>query len=98
MPCISFQGDDAYRMTNIEQPHENDVLMGRGGKNNQHIGNEKLREVARGRCDDYRQATKKGKSEISRELVRIVRDMTPPGRYVPLAAESFEARRLLHFA
>ena len=27
-------------------PHENDILMGRGGKNNQHTGNEKLRQVS----------------------------------------------------
>lgn len=26
-------------------PHDNDILMGRGGKNNQHCGNEKLRQV-----------------------------------------------------
>lgn len=66
----------------IEEPHENDVLMGRGGKNNQHSGNEKLREVARSHCEQYRVSTKKGKSYISRQLVQYMRELTPPARYV----------------
>jgi hypothetical protein len=67
-------------MSDISTPHKNDVLMGRGGKNNQHSGNEKLRGLARTRCEDYRRASKKGKSDISRELIKSVRKWTPPGR------------------
>uniref|UniRef100_A0A7S1USB0 DUF6824 domain-containing protein n=1 Tax=Grammatophora oceanica TaxID=210454 RepID=A0A7S1USB0_9STRA len=63
-------------------PHENDVLMGRGGKNNQHVGNEKLRALARGQSENYRMSSKKGKSYISRELVKDVRNMSPPGRFL----------------
>lgn len=63
-------------------PHENDVLMGRGGKNNQHVGNEKLRELARAECENYRKSSKKGKSYISRKLVSQVREMNPPGRFL----------------
>ena len=62
------------------RPHENDVLMGRGGKNNQHSGNEKLREMARLESDNYRKSSKKGKSHISRQLVHQVRSLVPPGR------------------
>lgn len=57
-----------------------DVLMGRGGKNNQFRGNEKLRLLARKRCREYQKATKKGKSQISRELVDAIRLSNPPGR------------------
>lgn len=64
------------------EPHGNDILMGRGGKNNQHIGNEKLRGLARLQSEHYRMASKKGKSNISRELVRQVRLMVPPGRFL----------------
>mmetsp|Transcript_1579 Transcript_1579/g.2417 ORF Transcript_1579/g.2417 Transcript_1579/m.2417 type:complete len:322 (-) Transcript_1579:1424-2389(-) len=64
------------------QPHENDILMGRGGKNNQHIGNEKLRQLARGQSENYQEASKKGKSNISRDLVKQVRSMNPPGRFL----------------
>lgn len=66
----------------VDSPHHNDVLMGRGGKNNLHSGNERLREFARRRCEDYRRATKKIKSDISRELVRLMRELDPPARYV----------------
>jgi len=53
-------------------PSNDDVLMGRGGKNNQHIGNERLREMARARAADYKAADKKEKSEISLDLIRQV--------------------------
>jgi len=62
------------------RPHENDVLMGRGGKNNQHSGNEKLRGMARLEGENYRKSSKKGKSYISRQLVQRVRSLNPPGR------------------
>mmetsp|Transcript_10617 Transcript_10617/g.17574 ORF Transcript_10617/g.17574 Transcript_10617/m.17574 type:complete len:292 (-) Transcript_10617:253-1128(-) len=73
-----------YQETNtaMHEPHENDILMGRGGKNNQHIGNEKLRGLARLQSENYRMASKKGKSNISRELVQQVRVMIPPGRFL----------------
>ncbi|KAL3943848.1 MAG: hypothetical protein SGBAC_002099 [Bacillariaceae sp.] len=73
---------EEIKLSNIHEPHENDVLMGRGGKNNQHVGNEQLRTFARGRSTNYQNASKKGKSSISRELVRIVRDLQPPGRFL----------------
>ncbi|KAG7346424.1 hypothetical protein IV203_005492 [Nitzschia inconspicua] len=69
-------------MSGITSPHENDVLMGRGGKNNQFCGNEKLRLLARKRCREYQTASKKGKSQISRELVDAIRLANPPGRFL----------------
>ena len=67
----------------IITPHENDVLMGRGGKNNQHPGNEQLRDMARAMRDRYKASAKKGKSNMSRELVQQVRDLNPkPGRFL----------------
>lgn len=63
-------------------PHENDVLMGRGGKNNQHSGNEKLRQLAKLQSTNYRESTKKGKSKISRELVQCMRELHPPARFL----------------
>lgn len=65
-----------------EEVHENDVLMGRGGKNNRHVGNERLRIAARKHVGKYQASTKKIKSAISRDLVKQIRRMTPPGRYV----------------
>lgn len=63
-------------------PHENDVLLGRGGRNNQHSGNNMLRQFARAEGDNYRVASKKGKSALSRLLVRQMRELDPPARYV----------------
>lgn len=51
---------DEIKLSDIHEPHHNDVLMGRGGKNNQHVGNEQLRSIARGRNLDYQNASKKG--------------------------------------
>jgi hypothetical protein len=81
---------DVYqKMSDISTPHKNDVLMGRGGNNNQHSGNERLRGVARTRCEDYRRVSKKGKSDISRELIKSVRKWTPPGRCVSTTTTMF---------
>ena len=63
-------------------PHENDILLGRGGKNNRHIGNDKLRTLARTYVEAYTRSTKKGKSNISWDLVKAVRSMKPPGRFL----------------
>jgi hypothetical protein len=68
----------------ILEPHENDVLMGRGGRNNQHSGNEKLRQFARAQKENYRHASKKEKSAISRLLVRQMHELDPPARYAPV--------------
>jgi hypothetical protein len=64
------------------QPHENDILMGRGGKNNQHAGNENLRRLAREYCTVYSAAAKKDKPSIAAQLVEHVQGLDPPGRYV----------------
>lgn len=63
-------------------PHENDVLMGRGGKNNTHIGNEKLREMARNMREVYIKSRKKEKTNMARQLVHRVFALTPPGRFL----------------
>lgn len=63
-------------------PHNNDVLLGRGGKNNQHMGNEQLRNLARCHAKNYRTASKKEKSVISSEIVFDIRNLNPPGRFL----------------
>jgi len=63
-------------------PTENDVLLGRGGKNNSHSGNEKLRELAREVAAKYHVSSKKEKSYLSRSLVQKVQEMDPPGRFL----------------
>jgi hypothetical protein len=46
--------------------NKNDVLLGRGGNNYAHCGNEQLRRIAQGRVGEYMVARKKQKAVISR--------------------------------
>jgi hypothetical protein len=63
-------------------PHENDILLGRGGNNNKHVGNEQLRVMALGRVQSYMNATKTLKTRMVNELVASVRSLDPPGRFL----------------
>lgn len=64
----------------VAEPHENDVCLGRGGTANKHSGNEKLRQFARLQSENYRSSSKKGKSTISRLLVKQMKELDPPSR------------------
>mmetsp|Transcript_16925 Transcript_16925/g.32051 ORF Transcript_16925/g.32051 Transcript_16925/m.32051 type:complete len:447 (+) Transcript_16925:105-1445(+) len=68
--------------TIVVAPHENDILLGRGGNNNKHSGNDQLRALARDLVLQYMKSSKKGKSHLSMLLVRQVRQMNPPGRFL----------------
>ena len=54
---------NALKMTVIN-PGDNDVLLGRGGNNNKHVGNQKLREIALSYAQEYSKCTKMGKSDL----------------------------------
>ena len=70
---------------------ENDVLLGRGGNNHSHCGNEQLRRMASARVDDYNAATKKQKALISKEILhQIQKTMDPPGRFLLYNYTSYE--------
>jgi hypothetical protein len=66
----------------VEVPHENDILLGRGGNNNKHIGNEQLRLFAMEGVQKYSLSTKKIKSIMVLDLVSMVRNLNPPGRFL----------------
>jgi hypothetical protein len=61
-------------------PLGNDVLLGRGGKNNQHIGNARLRTMAREVYPVYRNSPKKDKPSVALLLVEQVQSLKPAGR------------------
>ena len=73
---------DSIASSEAIKPLENDVCLGRGGTANKHSGNEKLRQFARLQAEHYRASSKKGKSAISRLLVKQMRELDPPARYV----------------
>lgn len=64
------------------RPDENDVLLGRGGTNHRHCGNEQLRVIAQERASDYRASTKKEKAVISRQIMHHIQNLVPPGRFL----------------
>lgn len=64
----------------IRNPNENDVLLGRGGRNNQWSGNEKLRLFALELSNAYRSALKRNKPAIAWVLVMKMREQIPKGR------------------
>ena len=66
--------------TTITEPSYNDVLLGRGGKNNRHTGNDELRKIAKKHCTKYRTSQKKEKTAITRRIVSDMRNLSPPTR------------------
>ena len=63
-------------------PNSNDVLMGRGGTNNKHVGNENFRILAQRRSIQYASSSRNNKSQIHAALVEDVFNMRPPGRFI----------------
>lgn len=72
--------DDAMQDGRTVVLTENDVLLGRGGKKNQHAGNENLRLMATKYSSLYRTALKREKPAIALLLVHLVQSMKPSGR------------------
>ncbi len=68
----------------IYHPSENDVLAGRGGRINSHIGNVRFRKlVAMHKADYIAKSTKKfEKAHMAASIVQHIRHMNPPGRFL----------------
>lgn len=79
--------------TRIQQVHQeqqmhdiqvgiNDVMCGRGGGTNNHIGNIRFRQLVNGHKLRYLAATKSEKPMVSKEVVTIWKGLRPPGRFL----------------
>jgi len=68
----------------IANPNESDVLCGRGGRINSHVGNRQFREVILSRKKEYLAKTTKKleKAHIAAAIVNDIRSMQPPGRFL----------------
>jgi len=73
---------DEQKMVDIEKPHHNDVLCGRGVTTNRHPGNESFRSLVGLNKECYVSSTKREKMSISRNIVQAVRSLDPPGRFL----------------
>ena len=60
----------------------NDVLCGRGGLTNHHPGNVMFRNLVRSKQEEYIQASKREKAGVAEEIVWIMRQLDPPGRFL----------------
>lgn len=67
----------------IRTPTNTDVLLGRGGGINNHIGNRVFRDWVRERKDDYNLApSKTEKTRVAKEVMERVHSQSPPGRFL----------------
>ncbi len=62
--------------------NKHDVLCGRGGVSNTHVGNVSYREMVNKYKAKYRAATKKQKPLIAKEIVENIRNLEPSGRFL----------------
>jgi len=68
--------------SNITAPHPHDVLCGRGGGTNAHIGNAHWRLLVQANKELYLTLPKKQKMLLSKSIVNAVRNQHPPGRFL----------------
>eukprot|EP00536_Pseudo-nitzschia_multiseries_P011179 jgi/Psemu1/297794/fgenesh1_pm.367_\ len=71
-----------HPLKDIPQPHDHDVLCGRGGGTNNHIGNSHWRMLVAANKQLYITLPKRQKMLLSRSIVNAVRSQTPPGRFL----------------
>eukprot|EP00815_Leptocylindrus_aporus_P008983 CAMPEP_0116061024 /NCGR_PEP_ID=MMETSP0322-20121206/6801_1 /TAXON_ID=163516 /ORGANISM="Leptocylindrus danicus var. apora, Strain B651" /LENGTH=647 /DNA_ID=CAMNT_0003545829 /DNA_START=110 /DNA_END=2053 /DNA_ORIENTATION=- len=64
------------------QPNDNDVLFGRGNFVNRHKGNLVYRQICREAKAQYIKCSKLEKKEISVKIVKKIRALDPPGRFL----------------
>lgn len=74
--------EDPVNATAIVNPGEHDVLLGRGGGTNNHNGNIRFRTLVNEHKMRYLACSKVDKPKVAREVVRIWRKMSPPGRFL----------------
>eukprot|EP00934_Nitzschia_sp_Nitz4_P004168 Nitzschia sp. Nitz4//scaffold205_size38804//6903//9374//NITZ4_007640-RA/size38804-augustus-gene-0.58-mRNA-1//-1//CDS//3329541501//4158//frame0 len=66
----------------IDNPTPHDVLFGRGGMTNGHVGNRRFRDIIALHRPDYVRATKMDKPNVARRIVRAIRQGNPSGRFL----------------
>lgn len=64
------------------QISQSDVLCGRGGLTNHHPGNVFFRRLVRIKQESYLRASKREKAGVAREIVDVIRNLSPSGRFL----------------
>jgi hypothetical protein len=68
----------------IKDPHDNDVMYGRGGGTNHHHGNKTYRKLVENRKLEYVNSKRLDKPLVALEIIRLWRAQLPPGRFLKL--------------
>ncbi len=79
----SYKSDPTFSTKIMtSQPGPNDVMYGRGGETNAHIGNKKYRYIVESLKSKYSGAPRSEKPMIAMDLVSLWRKLDPPGRFL----------------
>lgn len=71
-----------WPLKDIKEPHENDVMYGRGGGTNHHPGNKRYRTMVEDRKVKYVNSKRLDKPLVALEIIREWRGQWPPGRFL----------------
>jgi hypothetical protein len=74
----------------ISKPHPHDVLAGRGASINQHPGNQYFRSLVKHLKNEYVVTPKSEKPQFAKLVVKHIRALKPPGRFLRQAKGSKE--------
>mmetsp|Transcript_30966 Transcript_30966/g.68574 ORF Transcript_30966/g.68574 Transcript_30966/m.68574 type:complete len:780 (+) Transcript_30966:793-3132(+) len=66
----------------VEEVNNNDVLCGRGGATNSHVGNRNFRSLVKAHQERYLLAKKREKPGVAEYIVTLVRSLSPPGHFL----------------
>ena len=69
-----------WPLRNIKEPHDNDVMYGRGGGTNHHQGNKRYRQKVEDRKLTYVSSKRLDKPQVALAIIREWRAQIPPGR------------------
>ena len=73
--------DNKFATGVIKEPHDHDLICGRGGKVNAHPGNRRFRSWVNERKEAYTRAHAKGeKNAIAQSILQDIFSLNPPGR------------------
>lgn len=82
-PGSGSKCDESPKLDFVLEPHDNDVLCGRGGSINSHPGNERFRQLVEKRKRVYLTARfKREKRLIANSILSEIRSIDPPGRFL----------------
>ena len=71
-----------WPLRNIKEPHDNDVMYGRGGGTNHHQGNKRYRQKVEDRKLTYVSSKRLDKPQVALAIIREWRAQIPPGRFL----------------